>query len=412
METLVTRHHNKRNLAIIISCFFILLSSLTIINSDKYDINYYIKPWFEHMRLNGVFSMYDHNIPNAISDVDYPPLYLLLSYVSYWLFSHFGVNSISVFSTIQIVTTFAFALLALRKSVKLSLFITLLPAFYINSFIFSQCDVVLTIGMAAMLIFFERGKIKSASIAFAAICLTKLQGCYLLPVYLLLLFNSNHEFKKKIEAICTGGLLGIACWLPFIIHSKDVSLPIRIYLGGAGKYNYLYDNDAPNLYYLICKPFGISVDVNPALYRVLFIVTLITCIAVLLYYYQNTKDMYSSMFLYLFLIFTITVGQRGRYELYVIAPFIAAMYLEKALTRNSRMVLLLIGIATSIYHIESARGSIAIMLMYIFNINIASLFYSIPFNFVPIALFCNIIVSILLIRNQGLQICSTDSVSN
>ena len=99
----------------------------------------------------------------------------------------------------------------------------------------------------------------AASLCFALGCLSKLQMAYFAPFLLLgLALCCAGSAVRRLGALAAGAALGLAGWLPFMLGGGEgLALPLRIYLGGAGRYDEVMSN-AANLY-----AFGSSLNHAP-----------------------------------------------------------------------------------------------------------------------------------------------------
>lgn len=130
---------------------------------------------------------------------------------------------------------------------KPALFWALNPSMILNCAFWGQADSFLLFFLLAMLWALERGRPVAASLIFALGCLTKLQMCYFAPILLLGFLLLRLHPARWIAALAAGGALGFLGWLPFMRRGEWLALPVRIYLGGYGKYS-VVNAKAANLY--------------------------------------------------------------------------------------------------------------------------------------------------------------------
>lgn len=215
-------------------------------------INYNI-PWAQGVG-QGLLSAYSN-----IKNLDYPPLFPLLLYFISGPIQH-AVEVQNVFlqmfwiKLIPIIFDGALIILMYvigRKYNRLfGIFLATMWALNIsaifNCSFWGQTDSMFMFWIAVMFFSLKNKRPQLACIFFALGCLTKLQMAYLAPILLLELF---FYYKSKIafSALRTGIIVGVLGWLPFIIGSKNIFLPLDIYFGGFGKYNFINLN-AFNLY--------------------------------------------------------------------------------------------------------------------------------------------------------------------
>lgn len=133
------------------------------------------------------------------------------------------------------------------------------PAAIYNCAFWGQTDCVLLFFVLAVFWALHRKNALAASLCFALGCLSKLQMAYFAPFLLLgLALCCAGSAVRRLGALAAGAALGLAGWLPFMLGGGEgLALPLRIYLGGAGRYDEVMSN-AANLY-----AFGSSLNHAP-----------------------------------------------------------------------------------------------------------------------------------------------------
>lgn len=123
------------------------------------------------------------------------------------------------------------------------------PAAIYNCAFWGQTDCVLLFFALAMFWALHCRRALAASLCFALGCLAKLQMAYFAPFLLLgLVFCCAGSRLRRLGALAAGAAAGLAGWLPFMLGGGEgLALPLRIYLGGAGRYDEVMSN-AANLY--------------------------------------------------------------------------------------------------------------------------------------------------------------------
>ena len=123
------------------------------------------------------------------------------------------------------------------------------PAAIYNCAFWGQTDCVLLFFVLAVFWALHRKNALAASLCFALGCLSKLQMAYFAPFLLLgLALCCAGSAVRRLGALAAGAALGLAGWLPFMLGGGEgLALPLRIYLGGAGRYDEVMSN-AANLY--------------------------------------------------------------------------------------------------------------------------------------------------------------------
>ena len=114
---------------------------------------------------------------------------------------------------------------------------TFSPTLLFNAAIWGQFDGLLVLLLFLCFYSVSTKRIYWASAFYAIGCLTKLQFCYFIFPFaaIVILF---YPLRKIVIATLEGLAIGLLGWLPFMVVSGP-SLPLRIYLGGSGKYPFL-----------------------------------------------------------------------------------------------------------------------------------------------------------------------------
>lgn len=305
---------------------------------------------------DGFFSAYSH-----LTRLDYPPLYLYPLYVVGRLV---GIDSIGGYPPFRMLaikfvpcltdslTCIVLYKLGARRSKALGLFAAgmwaINPASIFNCSFWGQTDCVMM--FLAVLLFYLLGqkKIVMSGIVFAMLCTTKLQGLYLTPVVGLEImticfgslnlknFNRNlinkaniNKFLKFVGAVI---ITIAAVFLPFMIGSGSISLPLSIYISGLGQYKYCSLN-ADNIYTLLGlngvsdslkTPFIISVSAFGTFFLIMSVV-----LVVIVYVLGRRKSHWLAAYMLMECIFMLTCRQHERYQILTLIMLVGA-FLEIA----------------------------------------------------------------------------------
>lgn len=307
---------NKKYLYLILGCIIInIIAALVYYNyCDLYTFNFQWVKMLENSHLFGIYS--DTSIPIT---VDYPPLYLIMLWtISKPALLFFNHNDMLFQLTMKIYPLIFYMLSIKLISKKTNLKNTFLWAvnigLLINVSLWGQTDAILAYFMFLMFFAMKDDKTKLVGIYFALCCLTKLQGGYLLPIYILYLITSKNEIKEKILSFIYGLATGILVWLPFMVVNKNILLPFKIYIGGFGQYK-VVNCGASNIYLDFYEK-GFNSKASIINY-----ILLIVCLIILIQTYRKTKDLILSSACFLFAIYMITFSQHERYGFYSMTLF-------------------------------------------------------------------------------------------
>lgn len=324
---------------ILYMCLSIIIPLISIILD--YDAYYFIIPWMKNMSANGIWSMYKP-AENALYSMDYPPLYYLSMFLTVGkYFANFPANSviphILLRMFIGIINVLFLILIYKWFGIKETIFTSLFLPFLLNIFIQTQSDVALIFLIYLMFYFYiEKENLTLTSITYALIACLKLQGLYILPIYLLLLFISEKTLSEKFKSLLIGVSLGFIIWLPFLIE-EGFYLFFKIYLNIRETEPKIINFQAGNIHVL----YSVSNQIGNSLYDNLNIIILLISTFVLLKVYKETKDIFFSSFFYLFLLFMISYYQHGRYTLYSVAMFFLWVFVSNKKEKYKKNLLLL-----------------------------------------------------------------------
>lgn len=298
---------------LLIGLFFIVRIVIGYLYYNYDDLYIFNFRWVNMLNENGLFNIY--SIKTEQYDVDYPPLFIILLYIIKKPAIYFNSAGLGGFfqltmKSLSLICDLIITIIVYKKySPKAALLWAINIAVIINTAMWGQTDIILGLFMILMFIAMKEEKTKLAGIYFALCCLTKLQGCYLLPVYLLYLVVAKNDIKEKVLSFIYGLSTGILMWLPFMIADKDILLPFKIYLGGFVKYNQFNLGAANFWYFLVRQDYsGIFNYIGPLI--------LMICILLFIISYRKTKDILLSSTFYFFTIFMFTFSQRERYCIY------------------------------------------------------------------------------------------------
>ena len=315
-----------------------ILSAVFIPQALSLDNYQFIKPWMDGMSLNGVLNMYT-TVTYAPRPVDYPPLYYTVMYYTVgWISARIEALDIASFVlrlfplTMDIVAIFVIYRLF---GERLSLFWASSFLLLYDSIALGQSDSLLMFEFLLLYYAYTRKSGVRMGVMFAVMCLTKLQGCYFLPVYLYMLYDISVTGKAKIKtaasSLASGAFTGAAVWMPWALHYGDVLYPVKFYLNTFSMHNEL-SQLAPNLgtiaYFLTQMRnapewYG---AVNKALLLLFMLIFIALCL--------RTKRVLFSASVYFFCIFMFTLNQHPRYPIYFLILLMLSSMLEKELPRR------------------------------------------------------------------------------
>lgn len=305
---------------------------------------------------DGFFSAYSH-----LTRLDYPPLYLYPLYVVGRLVEIESIGGYPPFRMLAIkfvpcltdsLTCIVLYKLGARRSKALGLFAAgiwaINPASIFNCGFWGQTDCVMM--CLAVLLFYLLGqkKIVLSGVVFAALCTTKLQGLYLTPVVgmelLTICFGSLNVKKFKLTSVNKANIskflkfvaaviiTAAAVFVPFMIGSGSIVLPLSVYAGGLEQYKYCSLN-ADNVYSLLGlngvhdnlkTTFGISVSVFGTIFLLLSVI-----LVVIVYLFGKRKSHWLAAYMLMECIFMLTCRQHERYQIITLIMLIGA-FLEIA----------------------------------------------------------------------------------
>lgn len=314
-------------LILIILCFIIrlVLSFFYYNYDDLYTFNF---QWLKMIENNGLLHIYNITPDEYVYAVDYPPLFLIMLWVIKIPILYF-MNNPYIFQFLMKAPALVFDTLVaifLYKKIdkKASLLWAINIAVIVNSSMWGQTDNILVFFMILMFYYIHRKNINMIGVMVAFCILIKLQGIYMLPIYLVYLCANDSKFQDKLKSILLAIITGISVWLPFCIADKNILLPFEIYFGGYGKYKEICAG-AANFWF-----FNVRVDyTNDIFYSNLGHLLLIVCILILIITYFKTKDIYISSGFYLFLVYMITLSQRERYGIYYTIMLLIIYFIYK-----------------------------------------------------------------------------------
>lgn len=302
--------------------------------------------WTQQIAEKGLFNMYMPE--NGVFQIDYPPLFLYLIYpihkIVIFTYEHslnglFQLLMKSIPLVFDLIITF---FLYKKFNLKAAFLWSINTAIFVNVALWGQMDIPFIALMLFMIFYMEKDKPNQVLIFFALSCLLKPQGIYLFPMVILYLINSKKENKEKKIAFLIGILTGIIGWLPFMIASKIIILPIIIYLGSIFRYS-VYNLNAGNfLFFLNGKEYSGPIGfVNIALIATTILITFLL--------YKKNKNYYLIIGTYMFFIFMWTFGQHERYGIY--GMFLFLIYFVMTNDKDFKLIYIFTTIAITINQI-------------------------------------------------------------
>ena len=323
----------RYSLSILLIIFIIELTCVIARFFVPFDVIDMISPWMDGIEKYGLFNMYS---PNDIIDypMDYPPLYYTLMFF-FTRFKHFTeathfANQYWEYISFPLFLNCLFTIFLNLKVNKLaSLLWAFTPFFIIDMAVAGQSDVLLCSLLFLFFYFYIKKKnFIVTSILFTIICLTKLQGCYLAPVYLIMLFDKNFDKKERIKGFFIALFIGIAVWAPFCIAEQNIKLPFEKYLYGFDNYSHTISTESPaNIWAFFSNVYFTTPEVITSI-KITSKVLLAFSVLILFFIYKKTKNILYSTFAYYFIIYFINFGQRMRYGLYSVGIILIFLMLK------------------------------------------------------------------------------------
>lgn len=329
--------------AVMIFIFGVLLRLMigtTVINTVD---TFWYKDWALDLP-NGLFDVYSR--AEEIS-LDYPPLYLFPLYLIGKIYEIVGADAnmylqmlmLKFFPMLFDVLCAIFLFSKLKKQSMVTAAVIssvwlLNPSMIYNSSVWGQTDSVMMFLLIAAFWYLQEDRPMISSVLFAISCLTKYQCLLFSPAFLLHLYYSNKgrwgRIAKSLGA--AAGVL-IAVFLPFMLGSKDPMLIFKVYLGGAGTYNYcsLYSF---NLYGMLGMDWSYDVlDTDPIFGPVTpqmigFALIILSVVGLfLLYKFARRRNAWVAGFFIMQCVFMLMTRMHERYQI-VVLPFALLAWLS------------------------------------------------------------------------------------
>ena len=345
-----TQPQSRRALHILIALTaFAFITRLVIAVSfeNNFDTNWYLQ-WARGLQ-DGFFNAYSESRAAAMN-LDYPPLWLFPLYFVGALVKIPIVNDYApyrmlvikffpiLFDCLVILLLYFFAQKKLRSPQKALIVAGLWavnPSTIYNCAFWGQTDSILIFFLLLSLWFFDEDMPVGACIVYAIGALMKMQFLYFAPVIFFLLLQ-NARVKKSLMLFLKGLAAGfgtvLLVFLPFMIGSNNLLLPLKVYFGAMGRYPHINLN-AANFYGLFpslnwtkdsLSIFGGSLNadgirVGGFSFWTLSQILLVLSIVYVAYYIFKSKKArpFHSALLMIQLIFMLTTRQHERYQLAV-----------------------------------------------------------------------------------------------
>jgi Gpi18-like mannosyltransferase len=296
-----------------------------------------------------------------LTSLDYPPFYLYPLYVVGRLIEIDTIGGYPSFRMLAIkfvpcltdsLTCIILYKLGSHRSKALGLFAAGIwavnPASIFNCGFWGQTDCVMMFLAALLFYLLGQKKVVLSGVVFALLCTTKLQGLYLAPVLGMELFticfgslnirnfhlNSLNRVNvgKFLKFVCAAAITIGAVFVPFMIGSGSIALPLSVYTGGLDKYPYCSVN-ADNFYAFIGlngvkdsvnSPLGISVSTVGTM-----MLALAVTLVVVVYLFGMRKSHWLAAYMLTEFIFILTCRQHERYQIITLI-MLAGAFLEIA----------------------------------------------------------------------------------
>ena len=306
----------------------ILYLTLSFSYQSPIDLQNFNVPWAQQIWENH-FDLYNKQI---VPRVDYPPLIPSLYAVFYKLVVHHDFLTFVNLGSLEnlalkmpgLLATFTFgAWLYLKKifsPVMILIIVIANPISIVNTAMWGQSDIVLlALIFVAFYYLIVDKKPVVASFWMGIMLLTKLQGVYLFPLFIIALFAYYwREVRVLLIAFITGGATLLAGWAPFMLMSNNFFVPVKVYLSGASSYSEIALSSF-NFWQavMVVKP-GVSsasqilngLTLSQVNYLILGVILLVSAVLILL-----KRNVHMIGLMYLIMIFTFTLNQHERYAI-------------------------------------------------------------------------------------------------
>jgi Gpi18-like mannosyltransferase len=225
-----------------------LLLRLYLIDFVSGDSTYFLLPWYEQIRQNGL----SQQVGN------YNFLYQLLI----WVMTKLPVEPLHGYKILSVVFDYLLALAAaavtvrlvkedkLWKGVAAYAAVLLCPTVFLNSAAWAQCDSIFVFFAVAAVACLLRELYRPAMILLGFAFSFKLQAVFLLPLMLFVYFR-----KQKFSLLSFLWIPGVMCItsLPAVLFGRNVLEIFAVYAGQSETYPYLAMN-YPSVWMLLAQP--------------------------------------------------------------------------------------------------------------------------------------------------------------
>lgn len=294
--------------------------------------------------VKNVFHIYDIQI------LDYPPLIPMLLRLFQPILLFAGAKPALLFFTLKFLPLLSnfflgvFCSYLMRKSQRdesqfLALVFSILnPVFILNAVVWGQFDSLLVLLLLMCFWFAIERNYILAAIFFALGCLTKLQFCYFVVPFAVVLFTLV-GWKKATKGLLSGLLVGGIVWFPFMVAERSLLLPLNIYFGGSSKWPYI-NMGAFNVWGIVMQfsspdaarhNVALGLNGNQINYLIILLATCFTVVSFVLNreLLQSRPRLIALITaLYTNTIFMLSTQQHERYQIPILAFLILATCLE------------------------------------------------------------------------------------
>lgn len=309
----------------IIVLLFLSWFVLVFMWQQDYDYSEFIQYWIHYLD-ESLFGCYTH-LDDVEHFLNYPPLYILYLWLLrkplLWSMGH-HLLPVTLFLLKIGVWLFHFGFskyLYDRVHKKFAWFWLLNPVFIYIDFTTIHIDEILCGVMFLCIYSMVQKRHVCVFFWFTIGCLLKLQGCYLLPVLLVYVWQNRKLYQKFLKYTFYSVGMALFVYLPFMIQSKMLLLPVRLYLKGFQS-NY----DAMELPIQIHGFFVWTARLwNELLYDFLMErfyvylgIPILLCIIVYFVWLQKRVSIWLALCTYFYTIFYVSCSQNYRYFSYAI----------------------------------------------------------------------------------------------
>lgn len=295
--------------------------------------------WYRDWAISLTDGLFDVYARADVIELDYPPIYLFLLYITGWAYKSVGdswhIFTDMLFMKFWPVVTDVLCGVALfyifkKKNLKVAFCASALwlfnPSAIFNCAFWGQTDGLMCLVLLISFALLENDRPIAASVMFAVAGLTKFQCLFFVPIFLMELFLRN-KVKTFFKGICAAAGTVAIVFLPFMIGAKNLFLFFDVYLGGQGKYPKCTLN-AFNFYGMLGLNFTSDNEIafGSVTYNMLgtFLVGLTVIGLFALYIFAKNRDFWVIGFVFMNSLFMFMNRMHERYQFVVLIFILVA----------------------------------------------------------------------------------------